>query len=203
MNIKQKIATLIVATSTLFSSLYANSVEVMAGNKNARSDISMTGNLSKRVGFLNRNQITVDYNNNVQPFSLVDITYGLGKGVSAVAETQAAPGMGVVQRAGIDYFAEKGNLNAYLLATVSMLKNSDLEIASLINYSKPLNDKSSVVLSSENLANMGKQGFNFGLSNNRIGFKVNDYALGLALDAIIDNNLHPDWNIGGFVSKRF
>ncbi len=206
--IKSKIkkgVTFLTTLAVLANPLYADdaTVRARAGHNSSGLETEITGNFSKNLSYMSRNTITTDYENNVNTFFFADISYNIGKGISAVSETQAAPGMGIVQRAGLSLFKSKGGASAYILSTAKVGKDIDCEVLGILSYVKLFPNNMYIAAASEDFVNFGKEGLNFITSNNRVGIGKNSYMGGLSANMTFDNELNPTFDFGIFLSRTF
>ncbi|GEM_PF-1354646 len=178
--------------------------EVMAGDERATIDIKAIGDLGRGAGFFARNRTGIDYHDQVSPFTLVDLTYSLGEGFDAVSEAQMAPGMGIVPRAGVQYFHSFRDGNVYALTTASILERPNLELIAKVRYTPLLIGDWRGVAQLEMVTDIGRDGHEFSTQRGRLGISVNGYDFGVALDVIeVGHDSTPTYNAGGFVAKQF
>jgi len=179
------------------------SAEVMAGDENAVVDIKTSGDLGHRVGIFARNRTRIDYHNQVSPFTLVDLTYSLGEGFDAVAEAQMAPGMGIVPRAGAQYFHSFGDGSVYVFASGSH-QDPNLELLATVRYTPAIAGDVKGFAQLEALTDLGQDGHEFSTQRARLGIEIGGYRIGAGADLVeIGHDATPSYNIGGFVAKNF
>ncbi len=182
----------------------ADYAELMAGHNSATLDLRVGVELAPKLNLFTINRITADYDNDVGYFGLADLSYNVVGGLDFVMETQAAPGMGVVERAGLQYFAKIDELSIFGIGTCSLQKNPTGEFALNIRYTPTLTDDVNLMFGLEDVTNVGEQGHNFSEQRLRAGVKVDKYEFGASVDlAETGNEADFSYNIGGFVRVSF
>ena len=133
----------------------AGSIEMTIGQQSTTVDTKVGGNFTLRTGYFLRNRTTSNYQGEVSNFGLLDLSANIVGGLDAVLETQAAPGMGVIPRLGVQYFRQIGDLSLYGIATISPA----LDVEGLVSatYAPKLSENTSLLLSGENITNVGLQ----------------------------------------------
>jgi len=204
---KPKTMLLIPALLALFAgeaSGAGGSVEVMGGQANTTLDVKLSGEVAPRTGIFVRNRTTVDYNNQVSPFTLADLTFNIAGGLDAVAEVQMAPGMGAVPRLGVQYFKAFGDFSVYGLATGKARENPNAEMIVLLRYMPRLSERIKGFAQVEALSDIGRTGHEYSTQRIRLGLDISGYRLGAAADLVeTGNKAAMSYNMGGFVSKNF
>lgn len=176
----------------------------MVGDEAVTVDIKAIGDLGHGAGIFARNRTRVDYRNNIGPFTLVDLTYALGEGLDAVSEAQMAPGMGIVPRAGVQYFHSFGDGSVYALTTASILKHPNLELIAKVRYTPLLIGDWRGMAQLEMVTDIGHDGHEFSTQRARLGVSADGYDFGAALDVVeVGHDATPTYNAGGFVAKTF
>ncbi len=179
------------------------SLEVMAGESQATTDLIAYDSLGKQFGFIFRNRNTVDYESGNSSFSLVDLTYSLGKGIDLITESQFIDGNDVDQRFGAKYFNSHGDFSIFALGTFGFNKENNFEADVVFQYN-PQIGRIPLRSSLEILTNVGDDGNNFTHERVRLGVGKNDYSGGLALDcAQIGKEFDSSYVIGLYLKKDF
>ena len=80
------------------------SVELMAGHQSTTLDTKVSTEVAEKTGLFIRQMTTSTPEGEVSYFGLADLSYKLVGGLDVVGEIQAAPGMGVIPRAGLQHF---------------------------------------------------------------------------------------------------
>ncbi|MAF37067.1 hypothetical protein CL622_08190 [archaeon] len=178
--------------------------ELIRGQKTTTVDTKLMGKLAPKVGIFARNIATIDQEEKVKTFGVVDISYPIGKGVDVVGEAQLSPQSGFVPRVGLQYFKEEGDLSTYLASTVPLTKPFDSENVIALQYRPKLSDSLGLFTSLENVTNFGKEGHNFSAQKIRLGLETKGYQFGIAAD-LLETGKKPKVSstIGAFVRKEF
>ena len=205
MNMRQGLLVgLLAALCYARSARAGGSAEVMVGDESAVVDIKASGDLGHRAGIFARNRTRIDYHHQVSPFTLVDLTYSLGEGFDAVAEAQMAPGMGIVPRAGAQYFYSFGDGSVYALTTASILERPNLELIAKVRYTPLLAGDWRGGAQLEMVTDLGRDGHEFSTQRARLGISIDGYDFGAALDLVeVGPGATLTYNLGGFVAKNF
>ncbi|MBW2996846.1 hypothetical protein KY349_00735 [Candidatus Woesearchaeota archaeon] len=201
MSFKTIIAAIIAATLACGAPKPAKAdyAELMAGDKGTTLDMRVGVELAPKLNLFSINRTSVDYDNEVSYFGIVDLTYNLVDGLDLVMETQAVPGMGVVERAGLQYFTAVGDLSIFAVGTCSLQENPDGEFVLNIGYTPSITEDVKLTFGAEVVTNVGEQGHNFSEQRFRAGLKVDKYEFGAAVDmAEFGNEADLSYNIGGF-----
>ena len=181
-------------------------VEAVSGEDTGTLDTKVSGTISGNIGYFFRNRTSVDYesDNQVDSFSLLDITYPLGKGFDFVAEDQFTSGMPFDPRLGMQYFKDfKNGLSAYALITRNFNENPNTELTTILGYSKDLDGKWKLVGRWEELINIGDKNYNFDATRLRLGIGINDIVIGPSLDiSDIGSEQGPEYFPGGFMTVK-
>jgi hypothetical protein len=146
----------------------AGSVEVMAGHEKATIDLKVSTKLVPRTSLFLRGRTGIDYENNIDNFGLADVSVNVVGGLDGVVEAQFIPGVGVVPRAGVQYFRQIGQLGVYGLGTVKLGEEPDGEFVVNLSYNPKISEAFSIVTNFENLTNVGKK-HNFSVQRVRLG----------------------------------
>ena len=193
------------ALSPMPASAADGSIESMAGHKATTIDLKLSGEVAPKTGLFVRETTTTDNKGEVSHFGLADVSYSIVDGLDAVAEVQAAPGMGVVPRVGAQYFGEVGDFSVYALGTVKAMENPDGEFLAVLKYTPELTDGVSLLTSAENLTSVGSEGHNFSTQRLRAGVTIADkFQVGVGADLTeIGEAGTLDYNVGGFARLKF
>jgi hypothetical protein len=186
----------------------ADSIEVMAGNKNAVVDLKASAPLTDRLGAFIRARPSVDYKGALDSFALADLTINLKGGLDAVAEVQAFGGT-AVPRAGVQHFVSRGAFSLYSLATIGTDKSPYLEMLASLEFSPAIYKALCLIAKAEVVTDTGSGGHVFSRQSPRLGLGLNGWSAGAAADLAEIGN-HPksgdgtfSWNVGGFIAKKF
>ena len=137
------IAAAYLAAASLSPAKAANiTLEAVSGEQSGTLDTKINGTIPSNVGYFFRNRTSVDYktDNNVSSFSLLDISYPLGKGFDLVAEGQLPDGMPFDPRLGVQYFRGFDNgLTFYALLTRDFNENPNTELTTVLGYTRDIN----------------------------------------------------------------
>jgi len=197
-----------IAALTALIPLPANasgSVEAMAGEKTTTIDTKVSTEVAPDTNLFLRQMTTSDYNSKVSFFGLADLTYNIFGGLDAVAEVQAAPGMGVIPRLGAQYFGQFGDFSVYALGTVKAMEHPDGEFIVNMGYTPELTEGVRLLTNVENLTSIGEEGHQFSVQRLRAGLKFMDkYGIGFGADLTeVGNDGELNYNMGGFASLGF
>lgn len=211
MEIKQKLKEFVVGTLIVGALLggapqtKAASLDAVVGNQGIELDLKATGNIAPKINVFNRNLINTGYNNQVGYFGFTDLSLKLVEGLDLVAETQYAPGTGVVPRIGLQYFKSFGDFSAYVLGTVGANKNPNGEAVTILTYNPKLGEKLGLFLGAENVTNFGKDGHNFSSQKLKSGLsfgKNSEYQVGAAAN-LSESQGKTNYNLGGYMGVKF
>jgi len=186
----------------------ADSIELMAGNKNATMDLKASANITKKLGVFIRARPSVDYAGKISAFGLADLTINLSGGLDAVGEVQLLGGK-VVPRTGMQYFAKAKDFSLYTLATIGLDNNPYVESLMVLRYTPALSKTLRLLAQVENVTDVGSGGHDFSTQRMRLGVEWKGLGIGAAADLTeIGNSPKPrdgtfGWNVGGFISKKF
>jgi hypothetical protein len=182
----------------------SGSLELMTGNEYSTLDTKITTKVVDDVNLFLRQIITSTPEGEVSYFGLMDLSYNLVDGLDLVGEVQAAPGMGVVPRAGLQYFKAFGDSALYALATVSTMEHPDGEFVVNLSYSPELSENVDLLTNIEDLTSVGEDGHNFSVQKLRLGVTLMDrYQIGAAADLLeLGNEGELSYNLGGFLGLK-
>jgi len=187
------------ATAEVVSGADANS------NVSTTIDTKLSGEIAKRTNFFLRNRTSVRDDRTVDSFTVIDLSYALGHGFDAVAETQYAPGAELDSRLGIQYFREIGkNFTAYALVTRNFNENPNTELTGVLGYSKDINGKWKFVGRIEEVVNIADANYNYDLTRLRLGAGRGKFTIGPATDiSEVGSGKKSTYMIGGSIGVKF
>lgn len=206
--------TAIGAYMTLVSAMPAlaadGSVEVISGvdGDNYASttiDAKLSGEIAARTNFFLRNRISIDHESQTDSFTLIDLTYALGKGFDAVQETQFTAGAEMDPRLGIQYFRDIGRgFTAYALITRNFDENPNTELTTILGYEHDLKGNWKLMGKWEQIVNISDEVYNYDTARLRLGISKGKFTIGPAADISgIGSKEEPSYNVGGFVAVKF
>jgi len=207
MTIKQKIKKTLIGATMIASLLCGNpseakptgSAELMVGNTNNTLDLKLSSELTSKIILFSRNRISLDHENQVTYFGLIDLSHNIVGGLDALIELQAsAPGKGILPRFGIQYFQRINDFSLYGMTSVSLQENPDAEISIVLGYNPQLKDEVALTFNVENFTNFGEEGHNYSLQRLRAGLKIKRFSFGPALD-LNESADKITYNVGGFL----
>lgn len=181
-------------------------IEAVSGEDSGTLDTKISGNLPFKIGYFFRNRTSLNYeaDNGVSAFSLLDITYPLGKGFDFVAEGQFATGASFDPRLGVQYFKGfKNGITAYALVTRNFNENPNTELTTVFGYTRDINGKLKLVGRIEEVVNIGDKIYNFDITRLRLGIGNGQVTIGPALDIFgIGSEQGPQYFPGGFITVK-
>ena len=182
----------------------SGSLELMAGEEYSTLDSKVATEVVDGVHLFLRQITTSTPEGEVSYFGLMDLSYNLIGGLDLVGEVQAAPGMGVVPRAGLQYFQALGDSALYTLATASTIEQPDGEFLVNLSYSPELSEDVDLLTNVEALTNVGEEGHNFSVQKLRLGVTLMDrYQIGAAGNLTeLGNAGELSYNLGGFLGLK-
>jgi hypothetical protein len=186
----------------------ANTVEVMAGNKNTTMDLKASADVTDKLNVLIRARPSIDYTGAISSFALLDLNIKLVGGLDAIGEVQAFDGK-VVPRFGAQYFTKKGDFSLYDAATIGLDAKPYLESDTVLRYVPVLHNDLKLLTQFENLSDVDKGGNIFSTQRIRLGLEWKGWGVGAAADLteLGHNPSSKDGtlsiNAGGFVTKKF
>ena len=174
-------------------------IEVEGTNRDATLDVKLTNPLGNGFGYFARHRSTVDYENQYNPFTVADLTFGLVGGVDAVAEGQFTL-MGFDPRFGLQAYTKLGGLSLYGLITANRDQNAEAIIDA--KYTAPIDENITLFSEVEAVANGSKEGLAFTIQRGRLGVGVNGFEFAAAVDCTeTGDNLEPDCVYGIAIRK--
>ena len=182
----------------------SGSLELMAGEEYSTLDTKVATEVVGDINLFLRQITTSTPEGEVSYFGLMDLSYKLIGGLDLVGEVQAAPGMGVVPRAGLQYFQALGDSALYTLATASTIEQPDGEFLVNLSYSPELSEDVDLLTNVEALTNVGEEGHNFSVQKLRLGVTLMDrYQIGAAGNLTeLGNAGELSYNLGGFLGLK-
>jgi hypothetical protein len=188
------------ALATPSSAIAEGFAELRASNQNTSLDLKTSGDLGANFGFFGRHTSTVDREENISPFTLVDVSYNLPKGTGVFVEGQGADHF--TPRAGVNYFGKKGDFDFYGALSTSL--DRDAELYTATNFKPEVNEELSLPLRVETVTNVGELGHNYSSVKARAGIGYNDWEFQAATDCEIFGNAEDHKCVyGAAISKRF
>ncbi len=180
------------------------SLEVMCGNQACATDLKVSGSIAPKTGIFVRQITGIDYEGQVSPFGLVDVTYNLIGGLDVVAEAQYSPGMGLVPRVGAQYFGQFGDFSAYALVTTSVKDPVFGEVVANLRYQPALTEKLDGVVNVEALTDLSKKGHDFSAQKIRVGVTLDQKIEAGAAVNLSETGTHfDDPSYGGYLKINF
>jgi hypothetical protein len=186
----------------------ADTIELMAGNKNVTIDLKASADIAKRLGVFIRARPSVDYAGAISAFGLADLTINLSGGLDAVGEVQLLGGR-AVPRTGMQYFAKTKDFSLYALATIGLDSKPYVESLMVLRYTPALSKTLRLLAQVENVTDVGSGGHDFSTQRMRLGVEWKGWGAGAAADLteIGNSPKHRDgtfgWNAGGVIWKKF
>ena len=181
-------------------------VEAVSDKETVTLDTKVSGIMPCNIGYFFRNRTSIDYENNDQigSFSLLDITYPLGKGFDIVAEGQFADGLPFDPRLGVQYFKGFDNgLTFYALVTRNFNENPNTEMTTILGYARDIIGKFRLAGRVEEVINIGDSSYNYDLTRLRLGLGNDQVTIGPSLDiSNIGIGKEPQYSPGGFISVK-
>lgn len=177
-------------------------VELMVGQESGTLDAKVLV-FDGDVSVLSRNRITSDYDGEVGSFSVNSVAYSLGEGVSVFGEVDAAPGAGLMPRAGIQHFYAGDGLTLFNLVSVPVDGSFDVLHIGKVTYGAPLSDDLGLATSAETLTSLSEEGLGFATQRLRLGLDLSGYQIGAAADLTETVAGDPSANVGGYVGTTF
>ncbi|MFC1732040.1 hypothetical protein ACFL6I_17115 [candidate division KSB1 bacterium] len=186
------------------------SVEIVSGVDNENYalttiDAKLGGEIADRTNFFLRNRTTMDHDNMVDSFTLIDLSYNLGKGLDAVGEMQFVPGAETDYRLGMQYFHKfKKGVTAYALLTRNFTEEPNTELTTVLGYSRDIKGEWKLVGRVEGIINMADTCYNYDLTRLRLGIGKGRFLIGPAADISgLGSGEEPAYTAGGFVAVKF
>ena len=179
-------------------------IEVMAGQDSGTLDAKVLvfdGDLT----VLSRNRVTETYQEgSVGSFSVNSVTYGLGEGLAAFGEVDAAPGAGLMPRAGMQHFYAGNGFSVFNLLSIPM-DGRDLDVLHIgkVTYLVPLGEDAGLAAAAETLTSVNGEGLGFATQRLRLGAQSGNYQIGAAADLSETSAGDPSANVGVYGSVAF
>ena len=190
------------------------SVEVLAGDKSTILDTMLAKPLGEGFSLFNRNRITIGYEGaksledvGVSSFHVFSLVYNIPHvpGLSAVAELDMIPGVGITPRIGAQYGAKFGDVGIFQLATVKAGEKPDLTSITNLSYTPKITEDVGLVTNLENVTVLEEEGHKFSTQRLRLGVDIEGYQIGAGVD-LVEQELSPDsleYNAGVFFKRGF
>ncbi len=187
----------------------ADSIEFMAGNKNAVVDLKAGADITKKLGFFLRARPSQDFaTGNISPFGLTDLTVNVTSGFDTVGELQFIGGS-AVPRVGMQAYTGLGDFGLYNLTTVGMDSKSYVEFLTSLNYLPVISSGLKLLARVEDVSDVSRDGHLWSTQRLRLGLTIKEWGFGTATDLTETGNKPKladgtfERNFGGFVSKTF
>ena len=192
-------------------------VEAMHGNtyngqtENVTTLDTKVGSNIRNLGYFFRNITTADHteyedgaDNNVNAFSLVDLTYPLGAGFDAVGEIQLPAGAPADPRAGLQFCKSADDVLVYALATRNFTADPNTELVGLFRYTPAIKDDLKIFGQVEAIVKIGDKDYNFDSTKVRLGIDKDGNRIGVAgqINGLGTGN-EPEYGLGVFAGKEF
>jgi hypothetical protein len=176
--------------------------EVFISTKNEiTSDFRVFKSFSPKLSTFFRYRTSIDIDDNVNDFLLIDFCYNIFPKVDFVFELQAGSGFGTIPRVGAQYFNTFGNFNSYLLYSYGP-KDNTIEMEHIFSYGIPLSTKTQLKPQLELILNFKDAGYNFTIARSRLGLQMSRFYFGLGYD-IFDSPSTYSQNYGLFFQIEF
>lgn len=177
--------------------------EIMAGYNSACTDIKvLVIDFAPRTSLFARQINNIDYQGNVSPFGLADLTFNIVDGLAAIVELQFSDAF--TPRFGLQYFKQIGNTSLFGGGTVNLKDLANFEIFASAAYNPKIDSDKKAYFSLEEVTNFGVSGHNFSSQKLRGGLELKGWRFGPALElAEPGQGKAVDYNVGGFVAKTF
>lgn len=173
----------------------------ISNNKEVGTDFRVFKSFTPKFSTFFRYRTSIDIDDNVSDFLLIDFCYNIFPKVDFVFEFQAGSGFGTIPRVGAQYFNTFGNLNSYILYTYGF-KDNTIELEHIFSYGIPLTAKTQLKPQLELILNFKDAGYNFTIARSRLGLQLSRYYFGLGSD-IFDSPSTYSQNYGLFFQIEF
>lgn len=173
----------------------------ISNNKELVADFRFFKSFSNKFSTFFRYRTSIDIDDKVNDFLLIDLCYNIFPKVDFVFEFQAGSGFGTIPRIGAQYSNSFGKFNSYLLYTYGP-KNNTIELEHIFSYGIPLTAKTQLKPQIELILNLKDGGYNFAIARSRIGLQMSKYYFGLGSD-IFDSPSTFNQSYGLFFQIEF
>ena len=176
--------------------------EVIVGQESGTLDTKILvfdGDLT----LFSRDRITETHeDSSIDVYSVSSIAYALGSGVDFFVEVDAAPGVGLMPRAGIQHFYAGDGFTLFDLLSVPVDGSFDLLHIGQVTYGTPLSEDLGLATSAETLTSFSEEGLDFATQRLRLGLDLSGYQIGTAVD-LTETTDEIGANVGGYVGTTF
>jgi len=184
---------------------FSGTAEIAAGQEYTSLDARLNAPLGEKGGLFVWNIASVDYDGKGSNFSLLDLSYNLVGGLGVVLENQFIGDYGYA-RAGLQYYGEKNDFNAFFLATAGTPFDTfepSGELTAIIGYNPKFNGGLGLHARIEDITNFGGS-HNFSIQRLRLGLSIDKFRFGASADFMETGNEGEfSHNVGGFVGVDF
>ena len=179
------------------------SAELMAGNRSATLDLKVGTELAPGLQFFTRQFSSVNYDNEVGHFGLINLGYNVWDGLNVLAQAQAIPGVGAAPRFGFEYFKQVGDFGLYGEAVSTVPESPQIELLANIGYRPSLTDDLRLVTDLEAITLLSpERGHDYSTQRLRLGLGAGQFEFGPALN-LEEVGGNVDYNVGGSVKVNF
>jgi hypothetical protein len=195
---------LAVTLASPFSAKADGAVELMVGNKAHTLDVKLFGKVAKNTGLLARTRVGVDYENNSNSLTFLDLYHSLGKGFSAALVPQYTPAKGLVMMAGPQYMGRWEDLSTVVLLATSLEEKPNYNLITSTSYRPKLTSDLNFAAQLETTNIFNDRGHIFSTERARLGLAKNGFEAGVAADIThLGKEGTLDYNIGAYLKKEF
>ena len=204
--IRKGLATLALAAALAspFSAKAGGEVELMVGNKAHTVDVKLFGKLAEGTGLLARTRVGVDYKNNSNALTFLDIYQNIGKGLSVALVPQYTSDNGLIVMAGPQYMGKFGDLSTIALLATSLEEKPSYTLITSTSYKPKLTSDLNLAAQLETTNIFNNQGHVFSSERVRLGLAKNSFEGGVAADFTQTGKEGKfDYNLGAYLKKEF
>jgi len=155
------------------------------------------------VGYFMRSRIGINHANedNVDLFSMIDLSYPLGKGFNLMTEIQFTPGSPVDPRAGMFWAGNAGPIALYAQLTRNWSANPNTEFFGTATFA-PEGKGLKPYLHTEAFFNFSDEEYRFDGQKVRLGGSYKGISFGPALNISGLASEEPSYDVGAFVKVK-
>ncbi len=181
-------------------------VEVDAQHESTTLDVRVSGDLGAGFDFFARNRAAVDYDGNVNNFTVAHLNFELVDGLKLTSRNKLS-GQGYVAQGGPSYFKKISDfiLYTHLVGGVNAhTKQANLELSLLTEHEPKFNKIAGWYSRFEHETNVGKDGHNYSYQRFRTGPSFDKFWVGAAVD-LWERGNEPEstYMLGGAVGAKF